>query len=157
MCSSDLMGRSKYFVSYRKDAKKNPLLSASSDSFVTVTFLSGEGMIGDLPYHALDTFFLPASQKAEIKGDGIYVMTRLEHPTHVIGVDIGGTSIKVGLVDQKGKILEEKAFPSVNINQRKAMSLLCDTIQEILDDQKMTIDQIKGIGEIGRASCRERV
>ena len=26
------------------------------------------------------------------------------------------------------------------------MSLLCDTIQEILDDQKMTIDQIKGIG-----------
>ena len=141
-----VIGRSKYFVSYRKDAKKNPLLSASSDSFVTVTFLSGEGMIGDLPYHALDTFFLPASQKVKIKGDGIYVMTRLEHPTHVIGVDIGGTSIKVGLVDQKGKILEEKAFSSVNINQRKAMSLLCDTIQEILDDQKMTIDQIKGIG-----------
>jgi glucokinase len=62
-----------------------------------------------------------------------------------IGVDIGGMSIKAGLVDENGKILKEcrkKTEPTAE----KCIDNLFLQIQELLDYKNLGINDIKGIG-----------
>lgn len=62
-----------------------------------------------------------------------------------IGVDIGGMSVKIGLVDESGKILSVKKVKTV-----KGKDVLIDNvvgaINEILSDQCLGLSSIKGIG-----------
>ena len=69
-----VMGECAYFRSTIGNAKKGKI-SAPSDSFASITFLSGEGMLGDEPYKQGDTFFIPAGKGAQIEGTGKYVLT----------------------------------------------------------------------------------
>lgn len=73
-----LIGECKYFSSSLHKAGEETV-KADKDSFISLTFLSGEGKVNDLPYHALDTFFIPANKKAVLKGSGSYVLTRVNH------------------------------------------------------------------------------
>jgi mannose-6-phosphate isomerase class I len=74
----NLVGKCKYFSSYVYDVSDLSEVSASIDSFVSITFLSGEGLINFIPYKTYDTFFIPAGQKGLIKGTGRYILTTIE-------------------------------------------------------------------------------
>lgn len=62
-----------------------------------------------------------------------------------IGVDIGGMSIKAGLVDQDGKIIKECRMKTENTAD-KCISNLVLQINELLDYKSLTIADVKGIG-----------
>lgn len=47
----------------------------NADSFVTFTFLSGEGTANELTYKPFDTFFLPTGKEVKIKGQGEVILT----------------------------------------------------------------------------------
>lgn len=72
------IGRCQYFSSYCKKVEGSSHLIADKDSFISITFLSGEGMVNNIPYKALDTFFIPAGKSAEILGRGEFVLTTIE-------------------------------------------------------------------------------
>lgn len=70
-----------------------------------------------------------------------------------IGADIGGTSIKLGIVDDSGSVLlrREKAYrdrgPDVNV-----LEVLIECIHEMLTDNGMDISSFSGIG-VSAAGC----
>ena len=52
-------------------------ISANGNSFVSFTFLDGEGMADDIPFSQYDTFFLPYKKECLIKGKGRVVISQV--------------------------------------------------------------------------------
>ena len=70
-----LIGECKYFSSSVHNVKDIPMIQANKESFISITFLTGEGSVNSIPYKALDTFFIPAEKEAVLKGSGTFVLT----------------------------------------------------------------------------------
>ena len=67
---------------------------------------------------------------------------------YYVGIDIGGMSIKFGLVDEEGAIIY-KTVLSVDYNEvsiEKTISLMKDKIEELCTGAKIHLKDIKGIG-----------
>ncbi len=66
-----------------------------------------------------------------------------------IGIDLGGTDIKAGLVDEKGTLLGRFKKPTeAHLGGRKVVDRIGDLIQEILDSDEIRgkQDQLAGVG-----------
>ncbi len=74
---SPLIGECKYFTSLIKNVDGDSLIHSRVDSFASITFISGEGNVDDIPYKKGDTFFIPANKEAHIIGNGEYVLTEV--------------------------------------------------------------------------------
>jgi glucokinase len=64
---------------------------------------------------------------------------------YTIGIDIGGMSVKVGLVDENGKIIEknvEKTIPGY----QNVINNMVSQVNRLLKSNNLTIKYIKGIG-----------
>lgn len=58
---------------------------------------------------------------------------------HAIGVDFGGTSVKIGLVDDKGNILKDKRIITAEIKERDEwLDAVCAAINELKGDVAIT-------------------
>lgn len=64
---------------------------------------------------------------------------------YTFGVDVGGMSVKVGLVDENGNILIKNRRVTADTAQ-KLVSNVAEQINEILTDKNIPITDIKGIG-----------
>lgn len=64
---------------------------------------------------------------------------------YTIGVDIGGMSVKVGLVDENGKILIKNRRVTADTAQ-KLVSNVAEQINEIINEKNISIADVKGIG-----------
>lgn len=73
----NLLGKCKYFTSYKLDASIDKKIYYK-DSFTSITFLSGEGKINNLDYQKFDSFFISAGEECLLKGNGTYILTRVE-------------------------------------------------------------------------------
>lgn len=62
----------------------------------------------------------------------------------VVGVDIGGQTAKIGIVNKKGEILARKVISTKIADDRKFIGNLCDAIREMA--ASIGVDNIKGIG-----------
>lgn len=64
-----------------------------------------------------------------------------------IGVDIGGTSVKLGLISEKGRILAKKVFQTPkNVGREEMLSLLIDHIKTLLSDARRRNVKVVGVG-----------
>jgi glucokinase len=63
---------------------------------------------------------------------------------YVAGVDIGGQTAKIGIVDRKGNILARKVISTKFEDADKFISLLADSIREMTAD--IGLDNINGVG-----------
>lgn len=91
----------------------------NKDSFASILFMEGEGTIrcGEevLKFQKGDSFFLSAgSGDYEVNGTCEALVTTIgEKASPVrIGIDIGGTDTKIGLVDVNQKLLVQKTIPT---------------------------------------------
>lgn len=73
-----VLGKSRYFLTtiLPIDSKH---LKASKDSFKSIHFIEGEGMINQYEYKKGDSFFLPSFKECDIKGNGEAII--VEVPT----------------------------------------------------------------------------
>ena len=62
-----------------------------------------------------------------------------------IGVDIGGMSVKVGLVDDNGKIVSQSRVKTANTPE-KVIANMVDQINAIFNEQNISVKDIRGIG-----------
>ena len=63
------------------------------------------------------------------------------------GVDIGGTKIFAGLVDESGRVVARQKTPTPPKATSKAVvATICDTIDEILKRNDVTSGDLGGIG-----------
>ena len=65
----------KYFTVRRIEINGELEINANEESFVSFTFLNGEGFVNDIPYEQYDTFFLPYGKKCVVKGKGTVVIS----------------------------------------------------------------------------------
>jgi predicted NBD/HSP70 family sugar kinase len=73
---------------------------------------------------------------------------------HYLGLDIGGTSIKAGLVDETGRILESRRAPTVGGDLNGFVSNLTELIGRF---QKVASIGAIGIGVPGLRSSKTRI
>ena len=65
-----------FFHVERKEVNNQLHLKADS-SFLSFTFINGEGMVDDIPYKQFDTFFLPYGKECIIKGNGTIIISKV--------------------------------------------------------------------------------
>ena len=74
MSNDELLADNKYFTVKRVEFNKELRLKAN-ESFLSFTFLEGEGTVNDLPYRQYDTFYLPYQKECVIRGKGVVIVS----------------------------------------------------------------------------------
>jgi glucokinase len=68
-------------------------------------------------------------------------------PTYFVGVDVGGTNLKVGVVSDTGESLSHVSVPTHAEKGPKAgLDNICRTISRAVDESKLKLDDIVAIG-----------
>ncbi|MBQ3235160.1 MAG: ROK family protein [Clostridia bacterium] len=65
---------------------------------------------------------------------------------YYVGVDIGGTTIKAGIVDSSGAILAKSAIITEKIAPEKQMEKVGEQILKLLQSSNLSFDDVLGIG-----------
>lgn len=64
-----------------------------------------------------------------------------------IGIDIGGMSIKFGLVDEENQITAKTVIPTeLDIPYQKLVGKMADAVKQLLEEQHLTLEDCDGIG-----------
>ena len=71
----DVLADNQYFKVLRKEIKGQLMLNANEGSFLSFTFIDGEGKVDDINYGKYDTFFLPYGKSCLIKGSGVIIIS----------------------------------------------------------------------------------
>ena len=75
--ASSLLADTPYFKVQRIEIKDHLLLKANHNSFMSFTFIEGDGYVDDVHYQQFDTFFLPYGEECEIKGNGVIILSEV--------------------------------------------------------------------------------
>ena len=65
---------------------------------------------------------------------------------YYIGIDVGGMSIKVGVVDEGGNIVKSSAFTTEKVPPVKHIEKMAETVEELIKNGGFKKEEIKGIG-----------
>lgn len=72
---SNYLADNQYFTVKRVEVNGEMKIKADENSFVSFTFLNGEGLVNEIPFSQYDTFFLPYQKECLIKGKGIVIIS----------------------------------------------------------------------------------
>ena len=145
-CPHPLLAVSKYFTTRLLDLEGEASVTVDSASFISLTAVSGEGRVGELEFARGDSFFVPAGfGKLKIIGKGKLIMTEIRK--YYIGIDLGGTFIKGGIVDDLGRILVSDKVPT---ESEKGATRVAENIanlaKKLLSDLGLSPSDAVGIG-----------
>lgn len=126
----------------------------TEDSFASILILDGEGKISDdeevLDFGKGDSFFLSAgSGRYTVEGtcDALITTIREKAAPVRIGIDIGGTDTKIGLIDIHQKIIAcEKMKTNAERSAEEVIEEIGQRTLELLDRQGIAMDQCVGAG-----------
>lgn len=126
----------------------------SDASFASILMLDGAGTISNqgetLKFQKGDSFFLSAgSGEYQIEGtcDALVTTIREKAAPVRIGIDIGGTDTKIGLVDVHQNLFTSTVIPTRA--KRPAEAVISEIGQQalaLLEEQGIALDQCVGVG-----------
>ncbi|WP_319016777.1 type I phosphomannose isomerase catalytic subunit [Mediterraneibacter gnavus] len=127
--------------------------TVSEESFVSILILDGEGVVScgnKVSYQKGDSLFLPAgSGTYVIEGscDALITTIRAKAAPVRIGIDIGGTDTKIGLVDVHNKLLDSVCIPTkAERPADEVIRTVAETALSILDKNGIAMEQCVGVG-----------
>lgn len=127
--------------------------TVSEESFVSILILDGEGVVScgnKVSYQKGDSLFLPAGSGAYvIEGscDTLITTIRAKAAPVRIGIDIGGTDTKIGLVDVHNKLLDSVCIPTkAERPADEVIRTVAETALSILDKNGIAMEQCVGVG-----------
>ena len=140
----DFLGISRYFTVKKYDG--NVKLFADTGSFNCVICVSGEGSIDGISMKAGDSFFVPAGYgEYNIDGGAEVIMTQVRK--YYVGIDLGGTFIKGGIVNDLGEIAVSDKIPTESEKGSAAVAANIARLTEMLLNRvNMTASDVVGIG-----------
>jgi len=135
----------KYFTVYEYSVR-SACITADKKSFNSVTFLSGQGSIENLKFKKGDTFFIPSGYgNYTIKGESKFLVTKVNK--FFIGIDLGGTNIKGGIIDDEGNII---VSDNIKTESEKGPDFVIGNIvlliKTLLLKSCMNLSDIEGVG-----------
>ena len=143
--TGDTLGVSKYFH-VRKLLIKGEQAQTPCKTFQCLTCVKGQGEIDGQSIQTGDSFFVPAGYgEYTLKGDMEIIMTEIRK--YYIGIDLGGTFIKGGIVDDTGRILVKDKVPTESEKGAGRVALnIASLCEKLLESVNMTKNDIVGIG-----------
>jgi glucokinase-like ROK family protein len=137
---------SKYFTVTKYALQGEKTFQTDGKSFVCVTCVKGAGEIDEQIIKAGDSFFVPANYgKYAIKGDLEIIMTEIRK--YYVGIDLGGTFIKGGIVDDLGNIIVSDKVPTESqFGGGRVVTNIANLVKTLLAKANLTKDDVVGIG-----------
>ena len=144
--SGDILGVSKYFSVRKLSFEKEMTLTSDKTTFQCLTCVGGSGEIDGQTIKMGDSFFVPANcGEYKIKGKMEIIMTEIRK--YYIGIDLGGTFIKGGIVDDKGNIVVSYKIPTESEKGgEKVAENIAALCKMLMDKANMTASDIVGVG-----------
>ena len=142
----EILFATKYFTAYKLSVKGYRDVKADGGSFRCLTCVSCEGTVDGEKIAAGDSFFIPAGDGTyALCGDMTLIVTSVRK--YAVGIDLGGTFIKGGIVDDLGNIvLSDKADTGAKKGGKNVAKNISDLIIKLLDGAKMTPSDVCGVG-----------
>ena len=133
----------KYFRT--RELKLNGKYAEKNDKTITaIDFVSGSGEINGEKFVSGDSFFIPCGEEFTVSGNATAILTTENTLKYYAGIDLGGTGIKCGIVDENGKIVAIKKCPTRKGVEAK--EILLDMANLVKDLQKETGLTLEGVG-----------
>lgn len=144
--SGNTLGVSKYFNVQRLMVDGKVELCATDKSFNCLTCTSGEGCVDGQNISLGDSYFVPAGYgKYTLEGKMEIIMTDIRK--YYIGIDLGGTFIKGGIVDDCGGIVVRNKIPTESHKgDRGVTENIVKLCRMLLEDANLTTDDVVGVG-----------
>lgn len=71
----------------------------------------------------------------------------MNHPLYYVGLDVGATTMKAGVVDDDGRVLGAVKLPTnAHLGQDFGLQRMCETIHQAVVEAGLSLDQIAAIG-----------
>ena len=144
--SANTLGISKYFNVRKLEVSGETTLSATPKSFHCVTCTRGEGQINDEAIRQGDSFFVPAGFGAyTLGGDMTVIVTDIRK--YYLGIDLGGTFIKGGIVDDEGNIILRDKIPTES--HKGADGVVANIVslcRSLMEQANLTAGDLSGVG-----------
>ena len=143
-----LLANNKYFTVKKFVGART--MKTDGKTFLCVSCVCGEGAIDGKPMKKGDSFFVPANYGAfNISGEVTFVTTEVRR--YFIGVDIGGTFIKAGVMSDDGNVLVKDKIKTDGRKRARVISdivTLCDSLLKRVGLDRCDIDGV-GVGVPG--------
>lgn len=141
-----LKGINKFFTATLVDVNDSVRFERDCASFRCLTCLDGAGSVGNVEIKKGESVFVPASHNDfELKGEFKAIMTTIRK--YYIGIDLGGTFIKGGIVNDLGEILISDKVPTETEKGAHAVaSNIARLAKDLLDRCGLSTSDVEGLG-----------
>jgi len=142
----ELLGLSRYFTTTAVRVLGEKKLFADKNTFQCLTCVAGNGKIGDKSVSLGDSWFVPAGYgEVALSGDMQLIVAQVRK--YYVGIDLGGTFIKGGIVDDLGNIVYEDKTPTESEKgAEKVAENIAALAQKLLKKVGLGADDVEGIG-----------
>ncbi len=144
--SNNTLGISKYFNVQKLAVDGELSLNADVKSFHCVTCTEGAGQINGQKVSRGDSFFVPAGfGKYTLEGEMTVILTDIRK--YYLGIDLGGTFIKGGIVDDSGKIvLRDKVPTESEKGADGVVENIVSLCKSLMNKANLTVQDLVGVG-----------
>ena len=143
------LGVSKYFNAQKITVQGTRSMYATEKSFQCLTCVEGKGSIDGQTIRLGDSFFVPAGfgeyTLNSLEGDMTVIMTDIRK--YYLGIDLGGTFIKGGIVDDEGTILVRHKVPTES--EKGAEGVVANIValcRSLMAQANLSVSDLVGVG-----------
>lgn len=142
----ELLAVNRYFCVTREEITCKKAMPTDLASFRALTCVRGSGTLNGEPIVQGDSFFIPASDEGyELDGEMTVIISSLRK--YYVGIDLGGTFIKGGIVDDLGRLLVSDKIPTESQKGDLAVAENIATLaKSLLTSLNLTPSDACGIG-----------
>ena len=142
----ELLGLSRYFTTTSVAVNGNASVFADKNSFKCLTIVDGKGNVGGKAVSAGDSLFVPAGY-GEVKMTGEMMVIMAEVRKYYVGIDLGGTFIKGGIVDDLGNVIYQDKVPTESeFGAERVATNIANLAKSLMERVGLTADDMEGIG-----------
>jgi len=142
----ELLGLSRYFTTTSVAVNGNTSVFADENSFKCLTVVDGKGNVDGKAVSAGDSLFVPAGY-GEVKLEGEMTVIMAEVRKYYVGIDLGGTFIKVGIVDDLGNVIYQDKVPTESeFGAERVATNIANLAKALMARVGLTADDMEGIG-----------
>ena len=142
----ELLGLSRYFTTTSVRVNGEKVLCADANSFKCLMCVAGEGEVNGKKMSLGDSWFVPAGYgEFTLSGDMHVIVAEVRK--YYVGIDLGGTFIKGGIVDDLGRIiLEDKTPTESEFGSERVAKNISDLAKSLMARLGLQADDMVGLG-----------
>ena len=142
----ELLGLSRYFTTTSVRVNGEKVLCADANSFKCLMCVAGEGEVNGKKMSLGDSWFVPAGYgEFALSGDMHVIVAEVRK--YYVGIDLGGTFIKGGIVDDLGRIiLEDKTPTESEFGSERVAKNISDLAKSLMARLGLQADDMVGLG-----------